>query len=493
MLSDDVLLGMFDFYVDEDGETKEDVEVWQVLVHVCRRWRSIVFGSPRRLNLQLFCTSRTSVRDMLDIWPPLPLFVLDARYDSPIEDVDNTIAALKQRHRVCKIKFCAGSSSDLKNVWAAMQEPFPELVDITLFTLGVGAGIPDTFLGGSAPGLRCLKLDGIPFPGLPKLLLSTTHLVTLHLNRTPHSEYTSPEAMVNCLSALTDLETLALGFERHNRGSRRPPPPTRSVLPALINFEFTGAIEYWEDLVARVDAPRLFHLSITFLHDYEIYFDPPHRDHVEFIGRTPSLETPKKARITFGNKTVRVRLSSQTSGTGVLDVGIPTTISTDEQLSYLAQICTSSLPPLSAVEDLSIIDDLYFEDCLDENIADRLWLDLLRPFASVRNFCIHRASLQRIAPTLQKLVGGRSTEVLPILQNLFIGGRRPSELVQECIGQFASARRLSGHPITVSLWDRASEHEGITRRRIPTSKSPLLSIVLSHQLIVSSTVVVRTH
>ena len=58
MLSDDVLLGMFDFYVDEDGETKEDVEVWQVLVHVCRRWRSIVFGSPRRLNLQLFCTSR---------------------------------------------------------------------------------------------------------------------------------------------------------------------------------------------------------------------------------------------------------------------------------------------------------------------------------------------------------------------------------------------------------------------------------------------------
>jgi hypothetical protein len=49
---------MFDFYVDEDGETKEDVEVWQVLVHVCRRWRSIVFGSPRRLNLQLFCTSR---------------------------------------------------------------------------------------------------------------------------------------------------------------------------------------------------------------------------------------------------------------------------------------------------------------------------------------------------------------------------------------------------------------------------------------------------
>ena len=36
MLSDDVLLGIFDFYVDEGRETKKDVEEWQVLVHVCR-------------------------------------------------------------------------------------------------------------------------------------------------------------------------------------------------------------------------------------------------------------------------------------------------------------------------------------------------------------------------------------------------------------------------------------------------------------------------
>ena len=477
MLSDDALLGIFDFYVDEGREIKKDVEVWQVLVHVCRRWRSIVFGSPRRLNLQLFCTSRTSVRDMLDIWPALPLFILDARYYPPRKGMDNTIAALKQRHRVCKIKFCASSSSDFKNVWAAMQEPFPELADITLLALDIDAGIPDSFLGGSAPGLRCFKLDGIPFPGLPKLLLSTTHLATLCLKRTPHSEYTSPEVMVNCLSALTNLETLALEFEHPNPESRLPAPPTRSVLPALTSFEFTGAIEYWEDLVARVDAPRLFHLSLTFSHHYEVPFDTPH--HVQFIGRTPSLDAPEKARITFGDETVRVRLSSQTSGKGVLDVGIPSKFSTDRRLSNLAQICTSSLPPLSAVETLSIIDNRYFEDFSQENIADKLWLDLLRPFASVKNLCIHRETLPRIVPTLQKLVGGR-TEVLPILQNLFTGSCQPSRLVQEGIDQFASARQLSGHPITVSLWDRASEHEGVTHNRIVSSKSPPLSIVLSH-------------
>ncbi|KAN0109365.1 hypothetical protein V8E52_009337 [Russula decolorans] len=37
---------------------------------------------------------------------------------------------------------------------------------------------------------------GIPFPGLPKLLLSATHLVQLWLANIPHSGYISPEAMV---------------------------------------------------------------------------------------------------------------------------------------------------------------------------------------------------------------------------------------------------------------------------------------------------------
>ena len=55
MVPDDVLLEVFDFYVAGDMYSK-DREAWQTLVHVCRRWRSIVFGSPRRLDLQLVCT-----------------------------------------------------------------------------------------------------------------------------------------------------------------------------------------------------------------------------------------------------------------------------------------------------------------------------------------------------------------------------------------------------------------------------------------------------
>jgi hypothetical protein len=45
-----------------------------------------------------------------------------------------------------------------------------------------------------------IELDGIPFPGLPKLLLSATHLVQLVLTNIPHSGYFSPEAIVAPLS-----------------------------------------------------------------------------------------------------------------------------------------------------------------------------------------------------------------------------------------------------------------------------------------------------
>jgi hypothetical protein len=47
---------------------------------------------------------------------------------------------------------------------------------------------------------------------LPKLLLSTTHLVHLDLEDVPHSGRTPPEVMATSLSALTSLESLVLNF-----------------------------------------------------------------------------------------------------------------------------------------------------------------------------------------------------------------------------------------------------------------------------------------
>ena len=60
----------------------------------------------------------------------------------------------------------------------------------------------------------------------------------------------------------------------------------------------------------------------------------------------------------------------------------------------------------------------------------------------------------RIGPVLQELAGEGVTEVLPALRTLFLEGLPPSGPVLETIGQFVAARKLAGHPISVSPWER---------------------------------------
>ncbi len=187
----------------------DHIEAWQSLVHVCRRWRYVVFGSPRRLNLRLVCTAKTPARDTPDVWPALPLLILGEMSFS--SGADHIIVALGQTNRVCRVELEDLEDQQLDKVLAAMQLPFPQLTELRLISDGeTPAVVPDSFLGGSAPHLRFFELDGIPFPGLPKPLLSITHLVELILSNIPHSGYISPEAMSALLSVLSSLEELTL-------------------------------------------------------------------------------------------------------------------------------------------------------------------------------------------------------------------------------------------------------------------------------------------
>ena len=134
---DDVLLGIFDFYMTMDRPRgyKRTTEAWQTLAHVCRRWRYLVFGSPRRLNLRLHCTPQTPVRDTLDVWPALPLLI--DNYDStPSTDATaNVIAALGQSDRVCQV-FLHLHELDgrLEEVLAPMLVSFPEFTHLQFYS-----------------------------------------------------------------------------------------------------------------------------------------------------------------------------------------------------------------------------------------------------------------------------------------------------------------------------------------------------------------------
>ena len=364
MLPDDVLLEIFGFYVDEDmGEDFESFEIrgieeWMTLAQVCRRWRNVVLRSPLRLNLRLLCTPKTRVRDALEIWPPLPLIIRDSygvlNHWNGSSGVDNVISALEHNDRVRQIILGRLKGSHLENVTdsATMLKPFPELTDLRLDVLlydGPGPILHHSFLGGTAPRLRSLHLFNVPFPGLPNLLLSATHLVSLDLSFIPRSGYIPPETMATSLSALTSLKFLRLQF-RYPRPcpaqeSRRfYPPPLRSILPSLTKIRFKGASEYLEEIWARIDAPRLGELHITFFNQLILYTPQL----FQFISRRPMLRAPEKGHIAFSSKAVIVKFPSQAPDYDGLRVEIPCTVS-EWQISSLEQVCASSLPPIICV------------------------------------------------------------------------------------------------------------------------------------------------
>jgi hypothetical protein len=74
----------------------------------------------------------------------------------------------------------------------------------------------------------------------------------------------------------------------------------------------------------------------------------------------------------------------------------------------------------------------------------------------VKNLYLSKELAPSVVPALQDLVGGRTTEVFPNLQNIFLEELQESGPVQEGIGKFIGARQATGHPITVSRWDRDS-------------------------------------
>jgi hypothetical protein len=450
MLPDLALLEMFDFYVYE-----EHIAAWHTLVHVSRRWRNLVFGSPRRLGLSLCCTASTRVSEMLDVWPPLPIYVCDDDHEKC--GVDNIIVALKLSDRICQLELFDIPASQMEELLPEMQRPLPLLKELWLWFEEKPSSVDHTsFLGGSTPCLETLNLDCIPFLAIPKLLLSATHLVHLRLRRIPHAESFSPEAMVSCLSVLTRLEILVIRF-RHPRfrldlKSRHPlaPPHTRTLLPVLTELQFFGEGGYLEDLVARIDAPLLNKLDITFQH---LIFE--NSQLTQFISRAPKFKAHDEARVIFSDWDASVILSRKS------DEALQLSISSRQlylQFSSLVRVGSASFPRAL----ISPVKHLYFLEPegrrLDKHRQDNdessEWLELLHLFTSVEDLYISRRFVPHIMPAMQGAIGESVAEVLPALRNLFLEEPIPSGPVQEAVEQFVAARQLSGHPITISHWER---------------------------------------
>jgi len=458
-LPDNVLLEIFDSYLYglRSGTGRRPVpqyeDLWHTLVHVCRRWRWVISVSPRRLNLQLLCTEKRPVKK--NIWPELPIIIwarIPKSRRSRSQGMNIIIAALKQQHnRVCRIAVSNIPNSLLKK-FAAMKTSFPALTHLALQPTDESAPVLlDSFLGGSAPRLQSLWLDGIPFPALGKLLLSTRYLFNLCLDRIPHSGYISPDAFVSSLSGLTRLKYLALTFQsprsRAARESRVPPPPVRVVLPALAYVRFKGDSEYLEDILSRMETPPHVHVEITFFN--QLLFDTPLLRNL--INRAETFKAPHRGEISFSSDSVLFALFQKHGPveSKVLELGISCRPS-DWQLSSIAQVIGSAIPPLPTLERLKLR-GYHQQQNWQDDIENSQWLELLRPFASVKDLVLCGRFVRLVAPVLGELIGERVAEELPALQNIFVEDVWLSGYLswQKAIGQFITARQISGRPVAV--------------------------------------------
>ena len=426
-------------------------------------WRSVVFSVPRRLDLQLVCTARTPISYMCQIWPVLPISVRAFGSEAETANIFGALFHNDLVREIC-IKHTRDSALDLLAV--ALGRPFPELIHVELSLpphISTASGLPDSFLGGSAPRLQSLSLDGISFPALPKLLLSATNLARLILSDIPPSGYISPEMMVDCLSSLTGLERLCIEFqsETYLDPETRPPPPlTRTVLPVLSSLTFLGVFEYWDHPYTHIDFPVLEYAELQF-------WDPvilEASDLAPFICRTESFEVLNQAYLLLDNGSIDVTLSTRKgTGSGVSRMfEAMLRINRDVvgwQLWQQTQACCRSPPPsTSELEwfDIPEEDDLSPNELLlyKDDISNGGWLELLGFLTAVENLYLPEGLAQLIAPALQEVAREGVTGILPALQNLFVDKLQPSGPLQEAIGEFVAARQHSGHPVAVQRWVR---------------------------------------
>jgi hypothetical protein len=413
MLPDDVLLDIFDFYLDEARPTFGGFEAWFTLAHVCWRWRNVVFASPHRLGLQLVCTARSPVKEKLDILPAFPIVI--SQYALGLEGIHNIAAALKHTDRVCGIDLHLASYWVLDDVFAEMQQSFPALKYLYLVT-NIGSGIrkkiPDSFLGGSAPHLRSLQLGGFEYRGLSNLLSSATGLVFLSLWNIPHFLL--------------------------------PPSSTRLVFPALTRFEFKGYKRYLEDFVAQVDTPILDDLCIT-LSDHDTSGFPRLSS---FINCPLNLKAPNNALIIFWSNTFSVKFRLP-SGYETLKLKFESKITSygpdpDSSLSSLARICGSCLPSLPTVERLYV----RFASLNGQYVQDTQWLGLLDPFTFLER--LYLSEELQAAPVRRGAI-----KVLPTPQDIFSESQ-----LQEAIPRPFTPRQLFSYHIVREL--DASERPPVT-------------------------------
>ena len=418
---------------------------------MCQGWRQIVFTSPLGLNIQLYCTYGTPVLKTLDCWPALPISILYGGSSDLVppttEDDANVIAALKQSSRVRTINLTITRS--LLSKLSAISEPFTALEDLVLYSqYNLQLTLPNTLRWGHR--LRTFHSTGIAFPSFPHLLVPSQNLVDIQLHEIPITGYFSPEAFANALSGTTHVQSLLLHFHslpsRRNHRALPPTPGERVVLPALTFLKYRGTSKYLDSFVARIDAPRLSEINITF-------FYQPTMDALQlgrFIERVETQASFSQANIEISAHAISISFTTNTSTSTPFQLQISCK-QVDWQLCCMAQVCDQFSPFLSRTEELSITATQLSSVELKDDVASEQWVELVRSFDGAIDFRI----ANDIATDVLRAFGlayERHITVLSALDHLRV--ENPMEMNEtsgDALLSFITSRSLSGRPVQVNV------------------------------------------
>ncbi|KAH9043488.1 hypothetical protein EDB83DRAFT_2407261 [Lactarius deliciosus] len=349
------------------------------------------------------------------------------------------MAALKHSDRVISISLTVTSS--LVEKMDTIAEPFSELEDLVLLSQNtIGAALPSTFKWTSR--LRSLHSIRIAFPALPELLSFSKNLVYLQLHEIPIVGYFSPEAFANALSGMTQLRSLSLHFlslpSRRNDIDIPPPSRDRVVLPVLECFKYRGTNKYLDSLVARIDAPCLEDIDITFFNQPTFNVSQLGR----FIDRIEIQKLHGYAGILISNHAISICFTRP--GT---PARLRLQISCEQPLSSMGQICDHFPVFFSCIGDLRI--NATSPSSGQNDMDNGQWLHLIRSFRGAERFSVAGKLGTAIMRTLLPADGDPAI-VLPLLRNLYVEEPGPLHApLRAAVVSFITSRRLSGRPVAV--------------------------------------------
>ncbi|KAI0263411.1 hypothetical protein BC834DRAFT_311714 [Gloeopeniophorella convolvens] len=404
VLHDEVLLHIFDHY------------------RMAERWQRVIYASPLRLKLQLYCTYGTNVPLLVDIWPTLPIVL-----DYPDWDQEDEIwVSLNYRDRIQEIKFSADEWTLYQHT-AEMKYAMPVLESLTYECTYSDRTIPNEFLGGYTPRLHTLYLRNTMIsPRLP-FLLSANGLVNFQIRGyLPFS--ISPDDLLEYLQTMPRLERLVIYDDTSDDPGRRAccwgPSLTEPItLGKLLTFKYTGDDMFLDYFLSQLHLPEVLDFSITIFHDP---YSMPHFP--AFANRSLGNFRPCVVNMGYSKDDVYVVASRW---------------DTDANLTFQVKVPESSDDP----RDWPLVTMKQMSSDLSFVLASAV------PYRSMRLLKMEFQISPQLAHALTVETEDPDMTLLPALHGVGVVCRNKDEhrksVLLDIFSSFAAARKKAGHDVAI--------------------------------------------